>query len=150
MTVSSAERQSSLLKLLRGATFQSRDDFFRSALKLQYYNVEGELKVYNDLMRLEKTGSVVIDRVKVGSHQKLISIRLTERGLFGIVEAELLGVVKANRIDMPSKVKEHADRRFKVKKQKPEPCGQITDKCYHAGCYLAWKCGARKRATGEK
>lgn len=143
-TVISNQHHINLLTILRGSTFQSRDDFFRSAMKLSENTVAGEARIYQNLIKLENLGFVSIDRVRNGSHNKLVSIRMTEKGLFELVGTQL-GIITAEaQIDMPSRMKAKTRRTAApVVKEYPQPCGQVMKKCLHAGCYLAWKCGAR-------
>jgi len=125
-----------LLNVLRKKTFQSRDEFYRNAAKIYDEGAHGETVLYMAIRTLEQKGALSIDRVGEGKRSRMVSIRLTESGLFDLERGEMQAAVHNHRTDPPK-------RKEIVPADIPQPCGAVMTKCYMSGCYLAYKCSLK-------
>jgi hypothetical protein len=130
--LNAALRYTIILGILRKNTFMQRDDFFRAAMKHFEFVERGDYLLQMNLKALEQKEMVSIDRVGSGKRARIVSIRLTERGLFETVRGQMLGVIKEARIAPPKEKPKP--------KQKPMPCGTVMTKCYMSGCYHEYHC----------
>jgi DNA-binding PadR family transcriptional regulator len=132
-------RYAIILGILRKNTFMLRDDFFRQAEKHFDFIDRGDNILQMNLKSLEQKKLISIDRVGRGTRARIVSIRLTEQGLFEIVRGQMIGVIKEARIALPKEKPKP--------KVKPMPCGQVMNQCYMSGCYLAHKCPLKQKVT---
>ena len=132
----------SLLNILRKNIYQSREEFYRSAEKV-YENIERRQTIlYMAIRSLEGKGLISLDRVGRGKRSRIVTIRITERGIvesgkINILNDQQKGVEKAREVARKSREKmSHTTEPL-------QPCGIAIKKCFHAGCYMAYYCKAQ-------
>jgi len=134
------DRHIAILNILRVKQFQLRNEFYRNAEKVYDNSSHGETILYMAIRTLESKGCVSIDRIGEGRRTRIVSIRLTERGLVDLERREV--AEKNHKEQVHSAIKK---RPVHIIEEIPQPCGVVKTRCYHQGCYLEYKCPLKQK-----
>jgi DNA-binding PadR family transcriptional regulator len=129
-------RHIALLQILRKQSCQTRAEFYRNAVDVYDEGAHGETILYMAIRALETKGCVSLVRIGEGKRSRIITIRLTELGLFEL---------ERNRMSHEPRPHSTQESKVIVRREKKNllPCGQAMDVCYSGSkCYLSYKCKA--------